>query len=95
MSNITLYDKTFSPYISEEEIQAAVGRLSREIHDRFKTETPVFIGILNGSFMFMADFVRKYDGPCKVSFVKLASYQGTGTTGEVKQLIGVNEELLR
>lgn len=43
--------------------------------------------------MFMADFVRKYDGPCKVSFVKLASYQGTGTTGEVKQLIGVNEEL--
>lgn len=93
MSNITLFDKTFSPYISEEKIQATVSLLSQEIYDRFKSEMPVFIGILNGSFMFMADFVRSYDGPCTVSFVKLASYQGAATTGRVKQLIGVNEDL--
>ena len=56
-------------------------------------EIPIFIGILNGSFMFVADFIRAYNADCEVSFVKLASYEGTGSTGKVKQLIGLTENI--
>lgn len=93
MSIIRLHDKYFKSYISQDEIQDAVQLLVKQVTLDLKGENPLFIGILNGSFMFVADFVRKYTSNCEVSFVKLASYSGTNSTGKIKQLVGVNENL--
>jgi adenylate kinase len=93
MSIIKLHDKYFRSYISKEKIEKAVQFLVNQISNDLKNEKPLFIGILNGSFMFVADFVRKYKFECEVSFVKLASYDGTNSTGKIKQLVGVNENL--
>ncbi len=93
MSIIKLHDKYFKSYISEEKIQNAVQSLVDQVSKDLKDEKPLFIGILNGSFMFVADFVRKYTSTCEVSFVKLASYEGTNSTGKIRQLVGVNENL--
>jgi len=93
MSIIKLHDKYFKSYISEEQIQEAIKSLVKQVYADCKNETPIFLGILNGCFMFVADFVREYNGDCEVSFVKLASYEGTSSTGKIKQLVGVNEDL--
>jgi len=93
MSIIKLHDKYFKSYISADQIDTAVQTLVNQVSEDLKGEVPLFIGILNGSFMFVADFVRKYNSDCEVSFVKLASYQGTSSTGKIKQLVGVNEDL--
>ncbi|MDX1830312.1 MAG: adenylate kinase [Lutibacter sp.] len=93
MSIIKLHDKYFKKYISQEKINNSIQDLVDQVYKDHKNETPLFIGILNGSFMFMADFVRQYKGNCEVSFVKLASYQGTNSTGNIKQLVGINENL--
>ncbi len=93
MSIIKLHDKYFKSYISKEQIQEATKSLVKKVYTDCKDERPIFIGILNGCFMFVADFVRQYNGECEVSFVKLASYQGTSSSGKIKQLVGVNEDL--
>jgi hypoxanthine phosphoribosyltransferase len=90
---IHLHDKTFVPYISSEEIQFAIENLAKRMADDFFEETPIFIGVLNGSFMFLSDLMKSYRGMCEVSFVKVASYEGTASTNDVKQLIGINENL--
>ena len=90
---IHLHDKTFEPFISSEEIDFAIQNLAKQMDDDFFDDTPVFIGVLNGSFMVMSDLMKKYRGMCEVSFVKMASYEGTQSTNEVKQLIGINENL--
>lgn len=90
---IQLHDKKFVPFISEEEIDFAISEMVRHIEDDHQEETPVFIGILNGSFMVVSDILKKYRFPCEVSFIKLSSYEGTSTTNEVRQLIGLNESL--
>ncbi|SNR82523.1 adenylate kinase [Lutibacter flavus] len=93
MSIIKLHNKYFKSYISEEQIETAIESIVEQVYDDCKDETPIFIGILNGCFMFVADFVRKYSGNCEVSFVKLSSYEGTSSTGNIKQLVGINENL--
>lgn len=90
---IHLHDKTFEPFISSEEIDFAVQNLAKQIDDDFFDDTPLFIGVLNGSFMFFSDLMKHYRGMCEVSFVKMASYQGTQSTNDIKQLIGINEDL--
>jgi len=93
MGIIKLHDKYFKSYISEKKIAKAIKNLVKKVSEDCKDETPIFIGILNGSFMFVADFVREYKYNCEVSFVKLASYEGTNSTGKIKQLVGINENL--
>lgn len=93
MSIINVHDRYFKTYISGKQIEETIQSMVTQITNDLKDETPIFIGILNGSFMFVADFVRKYNGNCEVSFVKLASYEGTTSTGKIKQLLGVNENL--
>jgi hypoxanthine phosphoribosyltransferase len=88
---IQLHDKKFEVFISGEEINFAIENMVKQIEDDFCDEVPVFIGVLNGSFMVVADLLKKYKHNCEVSFVKMASYEGTQTTNEVKQLIGVNQ----
>jgi hypoxanthine phosphoribosyltransferase len=90
---IQLHDKKFEIFIAAEEIEFAIKNLAKQIEDDFFDEVPVFIGVLNGSFMVLSDLVKNYKGPCEVSFVKLSSYEGTATTHEVKTLIGLNESL--
>src|SRR5690606_34279916 len=67
--------------------------MAAQVEDDFAEETPVVIGILNGAFMVVSYFMKHYKGQCEVSFVKMASYEGTSSTGEIKQLIGLNQDL--
>lgn len=90
---IQLHGKQFVPFISAEEIDFAIQKMAAQIEADFETEIPVFIGVLNGSFMVVSDFVKKYKKPCEVNFVKMASYQGMASTNEVKELIGLNQDL--
>ncbi len=90
---IHLHDKTFEPFISSDEIDFAIKNLAKQMDDDFFDEVPVFIGVLNGAFMVMADLLKEYRGMCEVSFVKMSSYEGTKTTHDVKQLIGLNQDL--
>ena len=90
---IQLHDKKFEVFIAAEEIDFAITNMAKQIEDDFSDETPVFIGVLNGSFMVTADLLKKYNGLCEVSFVKMTSYEGMATTTEVKQLIGLNQNL--
>ncbi|TVZ56882.1 adenylate kinase [Lutibacter sp. Hel_I_33_5] len=94
MSIIKLHDLYFKPFISEKEIDRIIQSLTKQVKaDLYPNEVPVFVGILNGCFVFAADFIRSYKGDCEVSFVKLASYSGTTSTEKVKNLIGINEDL--
>lgn len=93
MQTIQIKDLTFRPFISETELQGLIKNVAQLINNDYKGKTPLFIGVLNGSFMFMGDLMKSIDLECLVSFVKLASYEGTETTGKVNQLIGLNESL--
>ena len=90
---IQLHDKQFVPFISAKEIDFAIAKMVAQIEDDFADETPVFVGVLNGAFMVVSDFMKQYKKPCEVSFIKMASYEGTSSTEEVKQLIGLNQDL--
>ncbi len=94
MKLIQLHDLYFKPFIPQEEIQHIVKNLAKQVKaDLPKGEVPLFLGILNGCFLFMSDFIRAFDGDCEISFVKLASYEGTASTGNVKELIGIDEDI--
>jgi adenylate kinase len=93
MDDLKLHDKFFIPFIKAQKIETTVKQLAQKITADLKGEQPLFIGILNGSFMFVADFVRQYNKACEVSFVKLSSYHGTATTGKVKELVGLQENI--
>jgi len=94
MKTIKLNDLYFDPFIDKDEITEIVKYLAWQVKsDLPKYEIPLFVGILNGCFLFAADFIRAYQGDCEVSFVKLASYSGTSSTEEVKYLLGINEDL--
>lgn len=90
---VKLHDLHFKPFISEQEIETTVQRLANEIAKDLKDEVPVFIGILNGSFMFVSDFVKKYPKPSEVTFIKLASYEGVKSTEDIQRLIGLTQDL--
>jgi hypoxanthine phosphoribosyltransferase len=90
---IQLHDKQFVPFISAKEIDFAITKLVAQIEADFAEETPVFIGVLNGSFMVVSDFMKQYKRPCELSFIKMASYEGTSSTNDIKQLIGLNQDL--
>jgi hypoxanthine phosphoribosyltransferase len=90
---IKLHDKYFKPFIEAPELDFAIANMAKQIEDDFQDDIPVFIGVLNGAFMVMSDLMKHYSHPCEVSFVKMASYEGTQSTNEVKQLIGLNQNL--
>lgn len=90
MELIKINDKTFEPYVSAEELNQIAERMASEVYQDLQESRPIFIAVLNGSFMFAADFLRHYKGECEISFVKMASYKGTQSTGKVHQLIGLS-----
>ena len=90
---IQLHDKQFVPFISAEEIDFAIAKIAALVEDDFADETPVFIGVLNGSFMVVSDFMKHYKSTCELSFIKMVSYEGTTSTNEVRQLVGLDQDL--
>lgn len=93
MGNIQVKDREFEIFLKEEDIQKEVKRVADEINRDYVGKEPLFLCILNGSFMFAADLLKNVTVPCNVSFVKVASYQGTDTTGKVKELMGLQESV--
>jgi hypoxanthine phosphoribosyltransferase len=94
MKQVTLKDKTFQISVPAETIQESVVKIAERINkDYVNKELPLFISILNGSFMFTADLFKHINFVCEVTFLKLTSYKGTASTGAVRQLIGVNESI--
>jgi hypoxanthine phosphoribosyltransferase len=93
MNKIRVKDRDFEVFIPAEEIDRTVSEIARKINTDFKDQQPIFLVILNGAFMFAADLFKKLDMPCEVSFVKLASYSGTQSSTNVKELIGLNDSL--
>ena len=93
MGNVKLDDKVFKPFLTKEEISSAILKMAEKIQSDYEGMNPVFIGVLNGSFLIVADLVREFTGDCEVSFVKMASYEGTNTTGVVNELIGLNHSI--
>lgn len=94
MEKITIKDKEFELYLSSDKIQVAVDKVAKEINaDIDKASNPIFLVILNGSFMFASDLVKKLNGNMEVSFIKLSSYEGTQSTSIVNTLIGLKENL--
>ena len=93
MEKIKLHDKTFKVMISASEIDAAVERVAKQLDERYKGRTPIFLGVLSGSFLFLSDLVRKTTFNSQLAFVKISSYEGTESTGKVKQQLGVNFDI--
>lgn len=90
---IQLYDKQFKLVIKEEEILEAVKKVADDVAADYQDQVPIFVGVLNGAFMFVADFLKFYPHPCEVSFVKLSSYRGLTSTGIVETLLDVPENI--
>lgn len=93
MSIVKIKDKTFETFIPESEIQQRVKAVAEKLNRDMADKNPLFLAVLNGSFVFAADLMRYITIPSEISFVKLASYQGIASTGEVKEIFGVTEEL--
>lgn len=93
MKEIRILDKNFREMITEREIMKRVEELAAEMNRDLKGKDVVFLGILNGAFLFAADIFRKLEIPARISFVKLASYEGTKSSGSIKELIGWNEDI--
>ena len=88
---IQLHDRHFKVMITAEEIDRAVEAVAERLNaDYADCDTPIFLGVLNGSFMFLSDLIKKIEFNNEITFVKLASYEGTSSTGAVKNLIGLN-----
>ena len=93
MAQITVLDKTFESYISYNQIEEAVQKIAHQMEKELADKNPLFLVILNGAFMFASDLFKNLNFPAEISFIKFSSYSGTKSTGEVKQLIGINEKL--
>lgn len=93
MEEITIHDKVFIPYITFEEIEHEIKRLAETIYAEHKNDVPVFVGVLNGVIMFMSDFLKQYPGDCEISFLKIASYEGTQSTGDIKLQMDIPMDL--
>jgi hypoxanthine phosphoribosyltransferase len=93
MKEIRILDKTFREFIKEETIQLRIEELAHQVNKDLAGKDVVFLGILNGAFLFAADLFRRIDIEARISFVKLASYEGTSSSGTIKELIGWNEDI--
>lgn len=90
---IQLHDCEFSTYIYEEEIIARINILAEQIDKDYAEKKPLFLAVLNGSFMFAADLLKRVNVPCEIAFIRLASYQDMASTGSVKEVLGLTEDI--
>jgi hypoxanthine phosphoribosyltransferase len=93
MDAVKIRDKMFRISIPESEIKQRVKALAERINQDLAGKNPLFLAVLNGAYVFAADLMREITIPCEISFVKLASYQGTVSTGKITEVLGINEDL--
>jgi len=93
MGIMKIHDREFEVYIPNEEIRRVIADMARRINEDLAGRDVIFLGILNGAFMFASDLFREITLDCQITFLKLASYAGTSSTGTVKRLIGINEDI--
>jgi len=93
MDTIKVKDKEFRLLISEDQIKVAVKNVADQINKDLKGKNPLFLAVLNGSFMFASDLMKNITIPSEISFIKLASYNGTKSDGKVKELVGLAEHI--
>ncbi|MDU0371648.1 hypoxanthine phosphoribosyltransferase [Hymenobacter sp. ZK17L-C2] len=91
--HISLHNKQFEPYLSAVELQAAIKQVATQLNQDYAGQPVIFVVVLNGSFMFAADLLKEISVPCEVCFIRVASYQGTSSSGEVKEVLGLTEDL--
>ena len=93
MQSVVVNNLTFNEYLSEQEIASIVKNVAERINADYAGKEPLFICVLNGAFMFASDLLKRVELPAQLSFVKVSSYSGTSSTGNVKELIGLNEDV--
>jgi hypoxanthine phosphoribosyltransferase len=91
MESLKIHDKKFSESIHSKKIQGTVGKIAAQLNHDLKDKEVVFIGVLNGAFMFASDLMKQIQLNCRISFIKVSSYAGISSTGSVINLIGLNE----
>jgi hypoxanthine phosphoribosyltransferase len=90
---IKLHDKYFTPFISAKKIAKRVAEMGKDITENYRDKRPILLSVLNGSFVFAADLARAIDTDCEITFVKLTSYKGISTTGNVQTVLGLDIDL--
>ena len=93
MNTIQVLDKTFEPFIPQEKIENAIADVAKRVSRDYKDKKPLFLVMLNGAFMFAAEFFKHMEDPCEIQFVKYTTYNGTSSTNKVNHLIGLPEGL--
>ncbi len=93
METIRILEKKFAKNISYEQITEVVEKMAADISADYADSNPLFLCVLNGAFIFAADLLKRYPGDCEISFIRLSSYAGTQTTGEVKTVIGLDDDI--
>lgn len=83
----------FEPYISHQKIDARIKELGRQLTNDYGNSKPLFLCILTGAFPFASDLFREFDGDAEIAFIRLKSYEGTGSTGEIKQVLGLTQDI--
>lgn len=92
-NTIKIHDKQFRKYISSPEIQKAIAGIAMKINKEYKGKNPLFLSVLNGSFMFSSDLLKMIKPECEVSFIKVSSYNGMKSFGKIKKLVGLQESV--
>jgi hypoxanthine phosphoribosyltransferase len=93
MDTVKIHDKEFKVSISTEVIQNRIAELGRQLSEDMKGKRPLFVAVLNGAFLFAADLLKHVTCECEITFVRVSSYSGTQSTGQVRNLIGLNEKI--
>ena len=93
MSQVTLHDKTFKSYLTEQEILQAIQAMAEQINADYEGKNPLFLTVLNGAFMFASDLMKQISIPCEISFLRVSSYQDMSSTGQVSEVIGLKENV--
>jgi len=90
---VTLHDKQFRPYLPAERLYAALDEVAARLNADYADRRPLFVVVLTGAFMFAADLLRRVAVPCEIAFVRVASYEGTGSSGLVQEVLGLREDV--
>ena len=92
-SHITIHDKAFRPYLSAAQLDEAVAGLAARLSADYAGQKPLFVVVLTGGFMFASDLLKRFSEPCEIVFIRVASYEGTDSTGVVQEILGLREEV--
>lgn len=93
MKTITVKDKSFEVFISAETIQQRIGAIAASLNEDLRGKDPFFVVVLNGAFLFAADVFRRMEIPCEIGFIRVSSYSGTSSTGEIRSLMGLSKDI--